>query len=86
MTRRVQRWHPGVGDALEPEQFEHQPGRNQCGILAPGIRPQILVGACHIDRPWRDQRDQRDQFVLIDGQLLLALSIRLEAFAEPVGE
>jgi hypothetical protein len=24
--------------------------------------------------------------VLIDGQLLLALSIRLEAFAEPVGE
>ena len=51
--------------------------------LAARVGPAVFHGAGHVHRP---RRDQRDQHVLIDRQVVLLAVVLVEVVAEPVRE
>ena len=69
MQRFVDRGHLRRGaERLFAVELKHRAGVHDAQEFSARIGPQILFGTVHRDRT---RRDQRDQHVLIDGQVVL---------------
>ena len=83
MARLIQWRHLGLLDGRAIEQFEHGCGMDDREVLTTRIGPEIGIRTRHIDVA---RRDQCDQFMLVDRQVLFAATVLGESIGEPMGE